>query len=141
MKTKKCPECSSEDIFVGKDGEYICKDCGLVIEEFDDSSISYVNFMESLDFPDCPKCKEGHLKPVLIEEPFDGTFSCPVCGFKEKREKRLPVINLPEKPKKCPECKGEIVDDGDDSYCKKCGLVVEEKFSRTGIGIEKIDEE
>ncbi len=45
------------------------------------------------------------------------------------------------KPKKCPECKGEIVDDGEDIYCKKCGLVMEERFSKEKIGIDRIEED
>lgn len=43
------------------------------------------------------------------------------------------------KPKICPECKGELVDDNEDVYCKKCGLVIEEVISNKDATITGIE--
>ena len=41
------------------------------------------------------------------------------------RPDSLQEITAEENISKCPECGGEMDNDGDERYCKKCGYVVE----------------
>jgi len=33
--------------------------------------------------------------------------------------------NKPKEIKKCPDCKGEVINKNGELYCKKCGLVID----------------
>ena len=41
------------------------------------------------------------------------------------KQKSLQGLRNEDKLKKCPECNGELVFEGGEIVCKKCGLVVE----------------
>ncbi len=61
-------------------------------------------------------------------------FKNPAVILKNRSTKKLIMT-----PKKCPECGGNVMDDGEDVYCQKCGLVIDEITSHAGASLEGID--